>query len=367
MTSFFLRQYLYYMNVITKLLFITSAVLLVSCSAKQSYENISDLNDRHIAFLKQDVTEENVMEIYPDARVTEYDKIVSLFLDMEANRCDAVAMSESAADMVVKRNQDYVILGIANTSDGGSIHVVVPREHVWSGKDSITIENIGFFKKIENSLRRNLFNEKALHLIWGGFKTTIAIFFFGAVFAMTLGIFLTYLSISHKCQWFYKPLSWFVMTIHDVPSVVLMMFFFYVIFGGAMNGVFVSIIALGIYSSGSLHKVFKIHISNVGKEQLEAGRMLGLSTFKCYRYIILPQAVKTMLPFVGSEMKILLRATSYAGYIAQKDLIKAVDAIREFTYDAFMPLLLVSLLYLLLSWLIVKILDFISTKLFNND
>ena len=157
------------------------------------------------------------------------------------------------------------------------------------------------------------------------------------------------------------------MTIHDIPSVVLMMFFFYVVFGGAMNGILVSIIALGIYTSGALYKIFKIHITQVGKEQLEAGWMLGLSTFKCYRYIILPQAVKTMLPLVGGELKLLLRATSYAGYIAQKDLVKAVDAIRGFTYDAFMPLLIVSLLYLLLSWLIVKTLNYIYIKFFNND
>jgi ABC-type arginine/histidine transport system permease subunit len=74
-----------------------------------------------------------------------------------------------------------------------------------------------------------------------------------------------------------------------------------------------------------------------------------------------------MLPLVGGELKLLLRSTSYAGYIAQKDLVKAVDSIRGFTYDAFVPLLLVSLLYLLLSWIIVKTLDYISSKIFNND
>ena len=90
---------------------------------------------------------------------------------------------------------------------------------------------------------------------------------------------------------------------------------------------------LGIYTSGTLYKIFKIHITQVGKEQLEAGQMLGVSAFKCYRYIILPQAVKTMLPLVGGELKLLL----------------------------------VSLLYLFLSWLIVKTLDYIYIKFFNND
>lgn len=353
------------MNAITKLLFLISVALLISCSPEQAYEDISDLNDKHIAFLKDDVIEENVKDIYPDANITKYDKVISLFLDMEANRCDAAVMTDKAADLVVKRNQDYVILGTTRTTNGDELYVVVPRKYVTEDRD--TIEELILFDKIKGSLSRNLFNEKALHLIWGGFKTTIIIFFFGAIFAIILGALLAYLSISHKCLWLYKPLSWFVMTIHDVPSVVLMMFFFYVVFGGTLNGIVVSIIALGIYSSGSLYKIFKIHISQVGKEQLEAARMLGISNFKCYRYIILPQAVKTMLPLVGGELKLLLRATSYAGYIAQKDLVKAVDTIRGFTYDSFVPLLLVSLLYLLLSWLIVKILDWFYIKFFNND
>ena len=338
---------------------------MVSCSPRQAYLDVSDLSEKHLAFLKDDVAEESVKDVYPDANVTKYDKAISLFLDMESNRCDAAVMTDKAADLIVKRNQDYVVLGTVLTTNGDELYVIVPRKYVADEKEAI--EDIGFFKKITGSLSRNLFNEKAMHLIWGGFKTTIIIFFFGAIFALILGAFLAYLSISHKCLWLYKPLSWFVMTIHDVPSVVLMMFFFYVVFGGTLNGIVVSIIALGIYSSGSLYKIFKIHISQVGKEQLEAGRMLGISTFKCYRYIILPQAVKTMLPLVGGELKLLLRATSYAGYIAQKDLVKAVDAIRGFTYDAFVPLLLVSLLYLLLSWLIVKTLDWFYIKFFNND
>ena len=304
--------------------------------------------------------------VFPHASVTEYDKVISLFLDMESNRCDVAVMTQEIADMVVKRNQDYVLLGSVATPDSEEFFVVVPRKDVAVGEDS-SIREMSLFEKIKGSLSRNLFNEKAMHLIWGGFKTTVIIFFFGAIVAVILGAFLTYLSITHKCLWLYKPLSWFVMTIHDIPSVVLMMFFFYVVFGGAMNGILVSIIALGIYTSGAIYKIFKIHITQVGKEQLEAGQMLGVSTFKCYRYIILPQAVKTMLPLVGGELKLLLRATSYAGYIAQKDLVKAVDAIRSFTYDAFVPLLLVSLLYLLLSWLIVKTLDCISKKYFYND
>jgi ABC-type amino acid transport system permease subunit len=209
--------------------------------------------------------------------------------------------------------------------------------------------------------------DDALHLILSGFQNTLVIFFFGAIWALLLASFLTYMYINHKWQWLYRPLQWFVATIHDVPAVVLMMFFYYVIFSASLNGIVVSIIALGVYTSGTLTKIFKIHIKQVGKEQYEAGRMLGFTSKQIYRLIVLPQAVKSMLPLVVGEMKVLLRATSYAGYIAQKDLVKAVDSIRAQTEDVFIPLLFVSLLYLLLSWMIGKIFHLLYIKFFYYD
>ena len=219
----------------------------------------------------------------------------------------------------------------------------------------------------KQQIYRNFLTDDALHLILTGFQNTLVIFFFGAIWALILASFLTYLYINHKWQWLYRPLQWFVATIHDVPAVVLMMFFYYVIFSASLNGIIVSIIALGVYTSGTLTKIFKIHIKQVGKEQYEAGRMLGFTSKQIYRLIILPQAVKSMLPLVVGEMKVLLRATSYAGYIAQKDLVKAVDSIRTQTEDVFIPLLFISLLYLFLSWMIGKIFHLLYVKFFCYD
>lgn len=204
-------------------------------------------------------------------------------------------------------------------------------------------------------------------LIWGGLKTTVIIFVFAAIVSILLGILLTYLDISHKCSWFFEPFSWFVRNIHDVPSVALMMFFYYVVFAGKMNGILVSIIALGVYMSGSMLRIFSIHIQQVGEGQIEAGRALGMTTRQCYRYIVLPQAVKSMIPFIIPELKVLLRATSYAGYVSQKDLIKAVFTIRDIYSDMLVPLLIASILYLLISRVITKQVEYWSVKIFKYD
>lgn len=226
---------------------------------------------------------------------------------------------------------------------------------------------LSWLQDCQEQIHRNFLTDEALSLLLHGFQNTLVIFSFGAIWAFLLASLLTYLYINHKWQWLFRPLNWFVATIHDVPAVVLMMFFYYVIFSGSMNGIVVSIIALGVYTSGTLTKIFKIHIKQVGKEQYEAGKMLGFSSKQIYRLIILPQAFKNMLPLVIGEIKVLLRATSYAGYIAQKDLVKAVDSIRTETGDVFLPLLFISLLYLFLSWGIVKLFQMLNVKLFHHD
>ena len=88
----------------------------------------------------------------------------------------------------------------------------------------------------QEQIYRNFLTDEALHLILSGFQNTIVIFFWGAIWALLLATFLTYLHINHKWQWLYRPLQWFVATIHDVPAVVLMMFFYYVVFSASLDG-----------------------------------------------------------------------------------------------------------------------------------
>ena len=211
------------------------------------------------------------------------------------------------------------------------------------------------------------FSREMWGLILGGLQTTIVILVFAAILAILLGAGLSYLTVNKKWPWLYTPLEWFVTIVHEVPEIAFMMFFYYVIFVGQLNGVIVSIIALGIYSSGSFEDIFSIHINQVDKGQIEAGLSLGLSRRQCYRHIVFPQAAKSMMPFFAGELRTLLQATSYAGYIAQKDLMKAVDMIREQYDDTLLPLIIASILYLILAWAITVGVKALYEKIFQYD
>lgn len=333
------------------------------------YDDLADLAGKRLAVYHGVLSDSLAQVYFPDADLKNYDKTLNVFLDMEAGKRDAVLMDGVTADMVMATNSDYSCLGrIGATAEGvGGIAVMVPTRQYAPLVDK-EVDTHGWLHAWKERIHRNLFADEAWHLITGGFYTTVVIFLGAALFSFLLAVLLTYMGINHKWGWLYHPLHWFVFTIHDIPSVVLMMFFYYVVFAStSLSGIVVASIALGVYTSASLTKIFKIHITQISKEQREAGLMLGLTSHQVYRYIVFPQAVRTMLPLIIAELKLLLRSTSYAGYIAQKDLVKAVDAIRGVTFDAFLPLLIVSLLYLLLSWLISKSVGGMCQKLFVHD
>ena len=100
---------------------------------------------------------------------------------------------------------------------------------------------------------------------------------------------------------------------------------------------------------------------------MEAGRSLGFNYLDTMRYIILPQALKNVLPTLCNEFIALLKETSVAGYIALQDLTKGGDIIRSRTYSAFMPLIAVALIYLVLVMILSRLVGLLERRLRRSE
>lgn len=114
------------------------------------------------------------------------------------------------------------------------------------------------------------------------------------------------------------------------------------------DGITVGIVTFGINSGAYMAELMRGGINAVDAGQMEAGRSLGLSRVQTTVHVILPQAMKNILPAIGNEMIALLKETAVAGYVAVQDLTRAGNLIRNNTYDAFNPLMVVALTYLAL-------------------
>ena len=154
--------------------------------------------------------------------------------------------------------------------------------------------------------------------------------------------------------------------IRGIPVTVLLLVFFFVILVSA-DGITVAIIAFGINSGAYMAELIRSGLNAVDKGQMEAARSLGLSKGQAMAKIILPQAIKNILPAIGNECIALLKETSVAGYVAIVDLTKAATNIRNTTFDAVNPLIALALVYLLLVVVMTKLLNILERRLRKSD
>ena len=154
--------------------------------------------------------------------------------------------------------------------------------------------------------------------------------------------------------------------IRGIPVVVVLLIFYFVIMQSA-NGITVGIVTFGINSGAYMAELMRSGIGAVDAGQMEAARSLGLSRLQTTVHVILPQAMKNILPAIGNEMIALLKETAVAGYVAVQDLTRAGNLIRNNTFDAFNPLMVVALTYLAIVVALTRLLAVLEKRLHKGD
>lgn len=205
-----------------------------------------------------------------------------------------------------------------------------------------------------------------------GLGVTLQITFFAVLIGIALGFLVAIVRSTyektHKLKFLNVLCNIYLTVFRGTPVVVQLLIIYFVVFGStAVDKTFVAILAFGINSGAYVAEIIRGGIMSIDNGQFEAGRSLGFNYIQTMCYIILPQVFKNVLPSLGNEFIVLLKETSVCGYIALQDLTKGGDIIRSRTYDAFMPLMAVALIYLAMVMLFSKLLELLERRLRNSE
>lgn len=206
---------------------------------------------------------------------------------------------------------------------------------------------------LQEKFIHNFIEDSRWKYLLTGLQNTLIITLFALIFGVVLGFLVAFVRVTHDTTGRLRPLNalakLYITVIRGTPVVVQLMIIYYVIFTGInIDKVVAAVIAFGINSGAYVAEIFRGGIMSVDSGQMEAGRSLGLTYNQTMWRIIMPQAIKNILPALGNEFITLLKETSVSGYIAVQDLTKGADIIRSRTYEAFLPLIAVALIYLCL-------------------
>ena len=155
------------------------------------------------------------------------------------------------------------------------------------------------------------------------------------------------------------------------PIVVQVLFIYFVIFPliglGLMNVIVVGIIIFGLNSGAYVSEIMRAGIMSVDKGQSEASRALGLTYSTTLFKVVLPQAIKNVIPTIANEFVSLLKETSVLSFIGIMDLYKALRQIGSDNYEYTIPYLVLAIIYLILVMIATSIVKVIETRLRRNE
>ena len=203
-----------------------------------------------------------------------------------------------------------------------------------------------------------------------GLKNTLIITLGALVIGVIIGSLIAitkyFCDGNKKLRFFSWICDVYTTVIRGIPITVLLLMFFYIVLVAA-DGITVAIIAFGINSGAYMAELIRSGINAVDKGQMEAARSLGMSKGQAMAKIIFPQAIKNILPAIGNECIALLKETSVAGYVAIVDITRAATNIRNKTFDAVNPIILLAVIYLLMVVIMTKLLAILERRLRKSD
>lgn len=204
-----------------------------------------------------------------------------------------------------------------------------------------------------------------------GLGVTLEIAFFAAILGLIIGTVIALMKLSTKRNG--KKTIWarianaYIDVIRGTPSVLQLLIMWFIIMSSCKNGMLVAVLSFGINSGAYVAEIVRAGILAVDKGQNEAGRSLGLSKSQTMIYIIIPQAVKNVLPPIGNEFIVLLKETAIVGYVSMTDLTRTANQISSRTFEAFMPLIGAAVIYFVIIKILTVLLDKLERRLRKSD
>ena len=212
-------------------------------------------------------------------------------------------------------------------------------------------DDLSFFESLWNRFKKDFLENDRYQYIFTGLGNTLKIAVLALIIGLAIGVVVAAVMSMHamtgKLRIPHALCRFYVTVVRGTPVMVQLLLIYYVVFASVnLNQILIASVAFGINSGAYVAEIVRSGINAVPKGQMEAARCLGLNTRESMTSVIVPQAIRNILPALGNEGISLIKETSIAGFIGVMDLTRAADIIRGQTYDALFPLLVVAVIYL---------------------
>lgn len=316
---------------------------------------------------------------FPPYEYYENNQITGIDMDIMRAVSDELGMDMQIEDMAFDSIIAAITSGKVNVGASGFTVTEDRKKNINFTDTYITTKQVIIVRdggstggySLKEKLYDNFVKDNRYLYIVKGFGNTLIITLFAVMLGIVLGFLIAIVRTNHDRNGELPILNVvckvYLTVIRGTPVMIQLLIIYYVILASVTNKIVVAAIAFGLNSAAYVAEIVRSGIMSVDVGQFEAGRSLGLNYSQTMQLIILPQAIKNILPALLNEVISLLKETSISGYIGLMDLTKGGDIIRSNTYEAFLPLIAVAIIYLAFVMLLSTFVSKLERRLRSSE
>ncbi|HDI7435795.1 TPA: ABC transporter permease subunit [Staphylococcus aureus] len=356
----------------------TKNIMLVKKDKVSEYKDIKDFNNKKVGAQKGTEQEKIAQTEIENASITSLSRLPDVILALKSGKVEGAVVEKPVAEAYLKQNPKLGISNVKFNEEEKDTVIAVPKDSPkllsQINKTIKEVKDKGLIDKYMTNAANAMNDDSGFISKYGSFflkgiKITILISLIGVALGSILGAFVALMKLSKI-----KIISWiasiYIEILRGTPMLVQVFIVFFGItaaLGLDISALVCGTIALVINSSAYIAEIIRAGINAVDKGQMEAARSLGLNYRQTMKSVIMPQAIKNILPSLGNEFVTLIKESSIVSTIGVGEIMFNAQVVQGISFDPFTPLLVAAALYFVLKFVLTRIMNMIEGRLNASD
>ncbi|CAC5733836.1 extracellular glutamine-binding protein [Staphylococcus aureus] len=356
----------------------TKNIMLVKKDKVNEYKDIKDFNNKKVGAQKGTEQEKIAQTEIKNASITSLSRLPDVILALKSGKVEGAVVEKPVAEAYLKQNPKLGISNVKFNEEEKDTVIAVPKDSPkllsQINKTIKEVKDKGLIDKYMTNAANAMNDDSGFISKYGSFflkgiKITILISLIGVALGSILGAFVALMKLSKI-----KIISWiasiYIEILRGTPMLVQVFIVFFGItaaLGLDISALVCGTIALVINSSAYIAEIIRAGITAVDKGQMEAARSLGLNYRQTMKSVIMPQAIKNILPALGNEFVTLIKESSIVSTIGVGEIMFNAQVVQGISFDPFTPLLVAAALYFVLTFVLTRIMNMIEGRLNASD
>lgn len=356
----------------------TKNIMLVKKDKVNEYKDIKDFNNKKVGAQKGTEQEKIAQTEIENASITSLSRLPDVILALKSGKVEGAVVEKPVAEAYLKQNPKLGISNVKFNEEEKDTVIAVPKDSPkllsQVNKTIKEVKDKGLIDKYMTNAANAMNDDSGFISKYGSFflkgiKITILISLIGVALGSILGAFVALMKLSKI-----KIISWiasiYIEILRGTPMLVQVFIVFFGItaaLGLDISALVCGTIALVINSSAYIAEIIRAGINAVDKGQMEAACSLGLNYRQTMKSVIMPQAIKNILPALGNEFVTLIKESSIVSTIGVGEIMFNAQVVQGISFDPFTPLLVAAALYFVLTFVLTRIMNMIEGRLNASD